>query len=292
MASRAAKENPAKANWGTLILAVACLYFAGKEVTVALQAPTPVAPTPSKGRVGFTQEFALKGVSFAAPCSEGDERYEVVAHATYGKLCLDKVSYGDDIIKNELRAGKVWEEEFMPLFQEHIKPGAVVLDVGAHIGTHTLVFSKLVGAEGRVHAFEPNFKVYQEQLMNLHLNQIRNVKANFAAVGHLDAYITMRDTNTGNEGNTTLGVGGNIIELRRLDSYNYAKVDFIKIDVEGAEEGVLRGAGETLQKHRPVILIEIWPKKKAAVLQLLSEWNYEVQKAPGAENYLATPKPI
>ena len=135
--------------------------------------------------------------------------------------------------------------------------GDVVVDVGAHIGTMTLKMAKLVGPEGRVIAYEPQVKIYQELLINLDLNGVDNVCAHFAALGDSHARIAMDPPMVGNEGGTSMGKGGNLVELHTLDSHRLESVALIKIDVEGAEDGVLLGAEQTILRHRPVIVIEI-----------------------------------
>ena len=88
------------------------------------------------------------------------------------------------------------------------------------------------------------------------------------------------------------------IETRTLDSYNFPKVDFIKIDVEGWEEQVLRGGMDTILKYKPRMYIEIWTKKgdrmRPANYEKVSdilerEMKYTLQKI-GNDNYLCLPK--
>ena len=157
----------------------------------------------------------------------------------------------------------------------------MVLDIGAHIGTHTLSMSRWVGPGGIVHSYEPQMKLYQEHLVNMDLNKIKNVRAHFVALGDRSMRVSMGRAKNDNEGGTALGKGGNRVELRTLDSYRFQNVSFMKIDVEGAEYYVLLGAKQTITRNRPSILVEIWrnsTKEEATyqkVVALLTSLGYK-----------------
>ncbi len=212
------------------------------------------------------------------PCDKRDKLRKVYTVDGLGKVCLETST--TDIIKSRLRENIIWEKIFHPYFRKYIRKGSVVLDVGAHLGTHTLFFSKLVGPRGRVHAFEPQSKMYQELLVNMDLNKISNVVAHFVALGNSHGRVSMAHPEIGNEGGTNVGVGGNRVELRTLDSFYLKNVSFLKLDVEGFEPFVLQGARQTLTRNRPVILIELhdttakFKKRKAMSMKILRELGY------------------
>lgn len=189
------------------------------------------------------------------PCSPSDTLYGRYKVKGVGVFCIEKKT--KDMIKSFLKEGLPWERHIKHLLRRYARPGSTVVDIGAHIGTHTLLMSQAVGPKGQVVAFEPQVKIYQELLVNLQLNQIKNVQAHFVALGEKSLRITMSYPKPENEGAISIGRGGNIVELRPLDSFHLENVSLIKIDVEGAEVGVLKGADKTIRKHRPVILIEI-----------------------------------
>ena len=163
-----------------------------------------------------------------------------------------------DMIKQVIVAGDKWERHSFDLLAEHIVPGSVVVEVGAHIGTHTVRIGQLAGPWGRVYAFEPQRKIYRELHHNLALNGLTNVMALRMAVGSgATRVIEMNPTTPGNEGGTGVGAGGDTAELRSLDSFGFERVSVLKIDVETYENEVLDGAVETIRRNRPVILIEI-----------------------------------
>ena len=163
-----------------------------------------------------------------------------------------------DMIKQGIVAGDKWERHSFDLLAEHIVPGSVVIEVGAHIGTHTVRMGQLAGPWGRVYAFEPQRKIYRELHHNLALNGVTNVVALRMAIGSGETrIIEMNPASPGNEGGTGVGAGGDAAELRSLDSFGFERLSLLKIDVETYENEVLDGALDTIRRNRPVMLIEI-----------------------------------
>ena len=172
-----------------------------------------------------------------------------------GRFFIDDPS---DMIKQIIVAGYVWERHQVELFEEHVEPGSVVVEVGAHIGSHTVSIARLAGPWGRVYAFEQQRKIYRELYHNLALNGLTNVVPLRYAIGDGGTrIIEMNPATPGNEGGTGVGAGGDRAELRSLDSFGFERVSLLKIDVEHYENEVLAGAVDTIRRNRPVILIEI-----------------------------------
>lgn len=153
--------------------------------------------------------------------------------------------------------------------------------------------ARLVGPKGRVHAFEPQTKVYQELLANLNLNHIKNVVAHFAALGNTHGIIAMNIPSLQNEGGTQIGSGGNRVELRTLDSLELKNVSLIKVDVEGFELPVLQGAKKTMQTSKPALLLEIWntttkqKRNMKKIVDLLKSVGYtKFQRINTSDNYI------
>ena len=167
--------------------------------------------------------------------------------------------------------GLVWEPHVVRNLQAHVVPGSVALDVGAYIGTHALLMGRLAGPEGRVYAFEPQRKAYRELRRNIELNGLANVTALRFAVGAETRIVEMNppreigvvEVGSGRvgrglgEGGVAIGVGGDLAELRPLDSFGFRNVSVLKIDVEGFEDEALTGAEGLIRQNRPVILLEI-----------------------------------
>ena len=180
--------------------------------------------------------------------------YEVVEVEGQGKFYIDDRS---DFIKEILAQGEVWEPAIEDALRRVGRPGSTMIDAGAHIGTHTVTMSKVAGPDGRVYAFEPQKKIYRELVHNLSLNGSDNVVPLRFALGDHHAVIEMDPATETNEGATMIGSDGDPVELRTLDSFGFLNVGLIKIDVEGFENSVLRGARQTIAEQKPVLLIEI-----------------------------------
>ena len=180
------------------------------------------------------------------------EQYEV---SGAGRFFVDDV---EDMIKQVIVVGYQWERHQVKLLEEYIEPSSVVIEVGAHIGSHTVPMARLVGPWGRVYAFEPQRKIYRELYHNLALNGLTNVVPLRYAIGSGETcIIEMNPATPGNEGGTGVGSGGDQAEIRSLDSFGFERVSLLKIDVEHYENEALDGAVDTIRRNRPVILIEI-----------------------------------
>ena len=181
--------------------------------------------------------------------------YQLFSVPKNGYFYLDDV---DDMIKGVLKKGLTWESHIQKTLQKFARPGSTVLDVGAHIGTHTMVLAQAVGANGRVVAFEPQPKIFRELFMNMNINNLKNVIFYWAGVGAAEGQIELSPLVSSNEGGTPLGGGtGQFVQLLTIDSLHLKNVSLIKMDVEGMEDQALDGARETILTNRPVIIIEI-----------------------------------
>ncbi|MCT7481514.1 FkbM family methyltransferase [Aliarcobacter cryaerophilus] len=170
--------------------------------------------------------------------------------------------------KNDIYIGKSIEKygEFSYLeakiFEQICKAGDVVIEVGANIGAHTLYLSKLVG-NGYVFAFEPQRLVFQNLCANLALNSISNVFAYQEAVSHENGSILIPEcdfTKNNNFGGINIEntKNGTTVNRQKLDNFlnKIDRLKLLKIDVEGMEILVIKGAKELIDKFRPIIYIE------------------------------------
>lgn len=226
------------------------------------------------------------------------EKYWVTDAPLQGKFYIDTLN---DTIKNQLARRIPWEPQTDQLIYRYTKPGTVALDIGAHIGTHTLALSKAVGPNGLVIAFEPQTKIFRELCMNLQLNGCTNVIPVRCALGDKNGQVGMETPVACNEGGTYVGTGKDLVALKRLDDFSLEHISFIKMDVENFEDFVLAGAFKTLQKSRPIIFLEIQgnneqlqaaggtrAEKTRVTLALLEKMHYRVSLFTGVD-YLAIP---
>jgi FkbM family methyltransferase len=170
---------------------------------------------------------------------------------------------GNDIYIGQAieRYGEYGELEAQ-LLRQMCPPGAIAVEVGANIGTHTVVLARAAGPSGWVVAYEPQRMVFQTLCANLALNTITNVDARSAAVGAEDGHVTIPDIDYAQPGNFGGVEVGRFKEGRRVrkvcldDDLDLPRVDLVKIDVEGMELEVLRGAGRMLAASRPLLYVE------------------------------------
>ena len=173
--------------------------------------------------------------------------------------------------------GGTYEREQTRLFEEHVRPGDTVLDVGAHVGYYTVLSAVLAGKAGAVWAFEPNPNNAHFLRRHAEINRLTSVRVTEAAVS--DANGTARFDFGGGSGTGRLAEGG-AVEVRtvRLDDFcadHGISPSAIKIDVEGAERAVLEGARATMAAHRPVIFLSTHGAEvHRACLDFLEEAGY------------------
>jgi len=151
-----------------------------------------------------------------------------------------------------------YERQTQRLFVEHVKPGAVVFDVGANVGFLTLLASRLAGDAGRVFAFEPlprNLAILRE---HVRLNRATNSTVLPLAVAASTGSARFLIGENPSQGN--LGSTGEIeVAMDSLDhlveSGNVPRPDFIKMDIEGGEDDALAGAREVLRTPGLIVVL-------------------------------------
>ena len=167
----------------------------------------------------------------------------------------------NDFIGQTLEEYGEWSYVEIELLSQLIKPGNVVLDIGANIGTHTLSFAKFVQSEGFVFAFEPQRIAFEFLCANVLLNNLVNVFPLNAAVSDSMGEIMvpvinpMSVSNTGAFKISGYSMGDSVRQLT-IDSLTLARCNLIKIDVEGMENNVIAGARKTILQHRPALFVE------------------------------------
>jgi FkbM family methyltransferase len=186
-----------------------------------------------------------------------------------------------------------YENEFIDVMRRHLKCGDTCVDIGGHLGYYCLLMARLVGPAGRVISFEPvqeNMAVLKE---NVALNGITNVELVNSALGERPGTLSLiRPKNfqlswtPSVQGYSVEGARDSVeVKVDTLDAHlsrGGDKPSVIKIDVEGAELQVLRGATETLRTTRPTVLLEIHGWGDAVsdeILKLFSSVGYVVSVA-------------
>jgi FkbM family methyltransferase len=189
------------------------------------------------------------------------------------------VNDNDTFIGRSLLEYGEWCEFEIDLLSTVVKPGDTVIDAGANIGTHALAFSKMVGPDGRVLAFEPQSRLLKLLQENVERN-LCSVEIKQCALGAVAGTIPMADLppddqpfNFGAVPLSAPAPSGGQTTVVTIDSLGL-NPSLIKIDVEGMESDVIRGAIETIKRCEPVIYLECNGDDTSAVAIVLAEIGY------------------
>lgn len=150
-----------------------------------------------------------------------------------------------------------YEYEKRRLFEKIIKPDNIVFDIGAHVGFYTILAAVLVGPAGKVIAFEPAPRNLFFLREHLRLNHITNARVIEAAVWDRDGLTTFMEGASSSVGHIS-EQGNLLVKTLSLDYLIREKENpphFIKIDAEGAELAVLRGAAALLENNSPTLFL-------------------------------------
>lgn len=153
------------------------------------------------------------------------------------------------------------------LVKKVVKPDNIVVDIGAHIGYYTLIFAKLVGPTGKVFAFEPDPENFSLLKKNIEMNGYKNVILVQKAIADKNSKIKLylSEENKGDHRIYDSFDNREFVEVEaiKLDDYlkDYLdKINFIKMDIEGAEGGAILGMKNLLTQNKNIKLIsEFWP---------------------------------
>jgi FkbM family methyltransferase len=192
-----------------------------------------------------------------------------------------------------------FEPRTLRLYKKIIKPGQTVLDIGANIGAHTLPLAKLVGKNGKVVAFEPTTFGFGKLQVNIALNpelSKRIVTKQAMMVADSQARLApalfsswplenSRDLHEEHRGRLMNTSGASVVTIDdAVDCLGLSRIDFLKIDVDGYEYEVLKGALRTLNHNRPAIIMEFAPylirtEEFCDMIKLLLELGYRFHDA-------------
>jgi len=172
-----------------------------------------------------------------------------------------------------------------------VKPnnGDIAVDVGAYVGDTSLWLGKMVGPNGSVYAFEPEKENFRKLINNVKRNDERNIK--FYNLGLSDTEMNASIWSAGGMSSVSSQGGKEEIVLTTLDKFVYSnkieRIDFIKMDVEGHEMNVLRGAQETIKTFKPKLAICVYHRGD----DLLTIPDFLKQMNPGYQLYLRHCRP-
>jgi FkbM family methyltransferase len=174
-------------------------------------------------------------------------------------------------------------ESFMPVWLKP-KKGDCLLDIGAHIGRYTLATAKVVGDEGIIVSVEPHPINYQILQRNICLNDLKNVIALNLAAWNKNCELKLFAGNASGLHSVRIhrNLGWVRVKARVMDrlcnELGLSHLEWIKIDVEGAEWEVLCGLEETIDKYKPKIVIEVFHENVDKFKKFLKEREYALIK--------------
>lgn len=180
--------------------------------------------------------------------------------------------------------------------RRHFGDGVVAVDGGANIGVHTVEWARMMYGWGQVMAFEAQEVVFYALAGNVVLNNCLNARVKLAALGEKcgELAIPQPDYYTPSSfgslelrprGAETEYIGQKIsyekgatgvVPMVNLDSLKFDRLDFLKIDVEGMELDVLRGAHKTLSRHHPILFMEFAKSDPTALENFVVKMGYQV----------------
>lgn len=242
----------------------------------------------------------------------GDEYFELTREAfaqrLFPKACVvaAKTPLGDEVLVDlrQFHLGfAIATGHFEPpetrFVQRFVKPGHKVVDIGANIGYFATAFGRLVGNSGVVHAFEPVSETYSKLLWAVRRNSLENiVTCHNCALSDVDAYVDMvfdrESTNMGAahfaaDTKESPDLCFQRVMTRRLDDVlGRTPIDFVKIDVEGAEWLVIQGGGNIFQDQKPIVMIEFFASQLENVSKVTPDFLLSRLMDMGFEPYELT----
>lgn len=205
-----------------------------------------------------------------------DDECELVrlkAHGRSVSFCIDDPS--DHIQRVIAKTQGFYEQDLLEAVFHRVLPGMRFVDVGANVGNHTLFFSGILGMEGvSVEPFEPNFQRLQENIkLNMLVDKVQALNICLGAEPGHAAMNKLDEVNTGMATFSTNEEGA--VTVQPLDALDVGPFHLLKIDVEGMEEEVLRGCGNSLRTYKPLVFCEAQEKEDFyAVKTILDSYGY------------------
>jgi FkbM family methyltransferase len=239
-------------------------------------------------------DFKTLSIKYLRLYKKSHPRYELLRFKMpkYDFEFYCRVNSSDDFEIMRFHESDIIEDHFTP------RKGDIVIDIGAHIGLYTIIASKRVGMQGKVIAIEADPKNFEVLKRNIYINNLRNVIAlNYAANSEekkMKLYLPSQAKLSNTIYNTLMSDRAHGVEqfvevnANKLDfllqstGIKHEEVNWIKIDVEGAEYEVLRGAKDILSKSRDIsLLIEVHNLSETTNLykpisEFISLYNFKI----------------
>lgn len=211
----------------------------------------------------------------------------------------------NDGVADTMKRGKLFEPENIEIAKRFIAKGSTVLDIGANFGQMAIEFSKLVGENGVVYAFEAQDKVFAYMKKNFEANNCKNIIAKEGAVYHEnDVVLIFPEPDI--EGQNPYGANainpklskGREVKTFTIDSLNISTpISFMKVDIQGSDIFAMKGAKETILKNKMPIFFEFEQQFQTQFdtcfqdyVDFVNDINYKFVETVSSINYLILPK--
>jgi FkbM family methyltransferase len=185
---------------------------------------------------------------------------------------------------------ETYERHIFRSIRQHLRLGAVVYDVGAHVGYTSLVFSSIVGESGHVYAFEPDPRNYESLQTTVKINNVTNITPIRLAVSRSSANVrlaTFSYTSITHIESTNTPDDAIIVPARSttIDDFIFScqntPPSLIKVDIEGGEIDALQGSLRALREIAPIVVVEVRETTFSEVFSLMSSLGFTCRHLVG-----------
>jgi FkbM family methyltransferase len=252
-------------------------------------------------RLGFGPARSLSGRAAKSVRSDALSCFDTVT----GRYYLPSDAHGD-VIARAIKANQVFDKEIVDVARAHIKPATAVLDVGANFGQMSILFSNMVGEEGKVYSFDADDFVFAILSKNIDANN-RNgrIVPVFGAVHEIPGqtlYFPVQDfvrfDTYGSYGIDYNARTGRKVPTITIDSLEIAQpISFMKVDVQGSDLPAMKGARKTIERHRMPIIFEYeyqfedeYKLSFQEYVDFVRDIGYRFAKVINGFNYLILPR--
>ena len=255
----------------SVALAAASASVAVQRVAALAEAEIrPAIGTATEGGASSQYQTALAGLcaEFVLAGRRSKTTVRTINSATQVNTDLGPMWIADDdsVVRHHLIDHGSWEPHESALLEEWLKPGMVVVNVGAHVGYHVIRASRLVGENGRVIAVEADPFNHLLLNANLEAHQAENVlsiaAAALAHAGTADLSLA-DDQNTGDHRTYRRP---DVTEVLRIPAITLdgilpsdVHIDAVVVDIQGSDHLAIQGMTQTIRRCRPRMMVEFWP---------------------------------
>jgi FkbM family methyltransferase len=170
---------------------------------------------------------------------------------------------GNDCVIQAIVNNQIWDNDVVSYIRDRITPNSMILDVGGNFGQMAVLFSKMLSLDGKVQTFEPDPFLYSVLCQNILQNNCTNVIFhNLAVWNESDKTLFypkadfIKFESYGSYGIDPTATDGQLVNAITIDQLNLDPVRIIKLDIQGSELNALKGAVNTINKWKPLIIFE------------------------------------